>query len=85
MITTGPLVVVKTSNVSTAAAGGTVNYTITATNTGSAALSGVTISDPLGGVLDDATYNADAIATSGTVSFVSPTLSWTGNLPPAQP
>ncbi|WP_410816491.1 putative Ig domain-containing protein [Micromonospora sp. 050-3] len=80
VITTGPLVVVKTSNVNTVAAGGTVNYTISATNTGSAALSGVTITDPLGGVLDDATYNADATATSGTVTFVSPTLSWTGNL-----
>ncbi|MGC4746828.1 putative Ig domain-containing protein [Micromonospora sp. DT201] len=80
VITTGPLVVTKTSNVSTAAAGGTVNYTISATNTGSAALSGVTITDPLGEVLDDATYNADATATSGSVSFVSPTLTWTGNL-----
>ncbi|MEU8083038.1 putative Ig domain-containing protein [Micromonospora sp. NPDC049101] len=80
VITTGPLVVTKTSNVSTVAAGGTVNYTISATNTGSGALSGVTITDPLGGVLDDAVYNADATATSGTVSFVNPTLSWTGNL-----
>ncbi|GAB3938679.1 hypothetical protein GCM10027614_19210 [Micromonospora vulcania] len=80
VITTGPLVVMKTANVSTAAAGATVNYTISVTNTGTAALSGLTITDPLGGVLDDATYNADATATSGTVSFVSPTLSWTGNL-----
>ncbi|MFI6235468.1 putative Ig domain-containing protein [Micromonospora sp. NPDC050784] len=80
VITTGPLVVVKTSNVNTVAAGGTVNYTISVTNTASVALNGVTITDPLGGVLDDAVYNADATATSGTVSFVNPTLSWTGNL-----
>ncbi|MBB5476092.1 beta strand repeat-containing protein [Micromonospora parathelypteridis] len=80
VITTGPLVVTKTSNVSTVAAGGTVNYTISVTNTATVALSGVTITDPLGGVLDDAVYNADATATSGTVSFVNPTLSWTGNL-----
>ncbi|MEV4495768.1 putative Ig domain-containing protein [Micromonospora arborensis] len=80
VITTGPLVVTKTSNVNTVAAGGTVNYTISVTNTAAVALSGVTITDPLGGVLDDAVYNADAAATSGTVSFVSPTLSWTGNL-----
>ncbi|MFG1867237.1 DUF7927 domain-containing protein [Micromonospora arborensis] len=80
VITTGPLVVTKTSNVNTVAAGGTVNYTISVTNTATVALSGVTITDPLGGVLDDAVYNADATATSGTVSFVSPTLSWTGNL-----
>ncbi|MEH1167745.1 putative Ig domain-containing protein [Micromonospora sp. CPCC 205539] len=80
LITTGPLVVVKTSDVSTVAAGGTVRYTISVTNTASVALNGVTINDPLGGVLDDAVYNADATATSGTVTFVSPTLSWTGNL-----
>ncbi|MEU4338486.1 fibronectin type III domain-containing protein [Micromonospora lupini] len=80
VITTGPLVVVKTSSVTTVAAGGTVSYTISVTNTASVALNGVTIADPLGGVLDDAVYNADATATSGTVSFVNPTLSWTGNL-----
>jgi uncharacterized repeat protein (TIGR01451 family) len=31
-------------------------------------------------VLDDATYNGDAAATAGTVSFSSPNLTWTGNL-----
>ena len=31
-------------------------------------------------MLDDATYGNDAAATSGTVIFTSPTLTWTGNL-----
>ena len=33
-------------------------------------------------MLDDAAYDNDAAATSGTVSFASPDLTWTGNLAP---
>ncbi|MEV8638150.1 hypothetical protein AB0395_41505 [Streptosporangium sp. NPDC051023] len=80
VVTAGPLVIVKTANVSAAAPGGTVNYTITVNNTGASAFTGVTLTDPLAGVLDDATYNADAVATSGTVSYTSPNLTWSGNV-----
>ena len=62
--------------------GGVVSYTITVTNTGQVPYTGAALSDPLGGVLDDATYNNDAAATVGTVTFASPVLSWTGNLSP---
>ena len=31
-------------------------------------------------MLDDASYNNDASATAGSVSFASPNLTWTGNL-----
>ena len=43
---------------------------------------GGAFTDPLRGVLDDAAYNGDASATSGTVSFASPVLSWSGDLAP---
>ena len=76
----GPVTITKTANVSSVAPGGTVSSTITVTNTGTGAFNGVTLSDPLGGVLDDATYNNDAAASSGTVGYTAPTLSWTGNL-----
>ncbi|WP_157892252.1 MULTISPECIES: DUF7927 domain-containing protein [Frankia] len=76
----GPIVIVKSSNATSAAPGGVVTYTVTATNTGAAAFSGVTFTDALAGVLDDATYNADATATIGAVAFTSPNLTWTGNL-----
>ena len=33
-------------------------------------------------MLDDAAYNGDAAATTGTVSYASPVLTWTGNLAP---
>ena len=33
-------------------------------------------------MLDDAAYDGDASATTGTVTYASPTLTWTGNLTP---
>ena len=62
------------------APGATVGYTILVTNTGPTAYTGATFTDPLGGVLDDASYNANAAASSGTVSYTAPNLTWTGNL-----
>ncbi|GLZ39298.1 putative Ig domain-containing protein [Actinokineospora sp. NBRC 105648] len=76
----GPIVITKTANTSSAAVGSTVAYTITVANTGSTAFTGVTLSDPLGGVLDDATYSGNATATSGTLTYSSSTLGWTGNV-----
>ena len=49
--------------------GGTVGYTITVTNSGQTPYTGATFTDPLAGVLDDAVYNGDATATTGTVGF----------------
>jgi uncharacterized repeat protein (TIGR01451 family) len=74
------LTITKVADAATATPGDTVHYTVTVANTGQAAYSGATFTDPLSGVLDDATYNNDATATSGTVTFTNPTLSWTGNL-----
>jgi uncharacterized repeat protein (TIGR01451 family) len=74
------LTVAVTASTATAAPGGTVSYTITATNSGQTTLTGATFTDPLSDVLDDASYNGDASATAGSVSFASPNLTWTGNL-----
>ena len=74
------LTVAVTASAATAAPGGTVTYTITATNSGQTALTGATFTDGLSDVLDDASYNGDASATAGSVSFASPNLTWTGNL-----
>jgi large repetitive protein len=57
-----------------------VHYTVSVTNSGSAAYSAATFTDSLSGVLDDATYNSDASASSGSVSYTSPNLTWTGSL-----
>jgi uncharacterized repeat protein (TIGR01451 family) len=74
------LTIKQTTSVSAAAPGSVVGYTVTVTNSGSVAYSGATLTDPLTGVLDDAVYNGNAAATSGTVSYASPNLTWTGNL-----
>ena len=65
---------------STAVPGGTVHYTVSVTNSGSAAYSAATFTDSLSGVIDDATYNSDASASAGSVSYTSPNLTWTGSL-----
>ncbi|MER5319702.1 DUF7507 domain-containing protein [Streptosporangium roseum] len=80
VVTSGPLVVVKTASASSAVAGGTVGYTITVHNTGPSAFAGVTVNDALAGILDDAAYNGDAAATAGAVSFAAQTLTWTGDV-----
>ena len=74
------LTVAVSASTATVAPGGTVTYTITATNSGQTALTGATFTDPLTDVLDDASYNNDASATAGSVSFASPNLTWTGDL-----
>ncbi|GAA4552191.1 DUF7927 domain-containing protein [Amycolatopsis samaneae] len=64
--------------------GDKVTYTVTATNSGPVTVGGVRFQDELSNVLDDATYNNDQRATSGTVSYTQPTLSWVGDLAPGQ-
>ncbi|QNP74703.1 DUF11 domain-containing protein [Streptomyces roseirectus] len=70
----------KTSSAASTAPGSTVTYTITAQNTGTATYTGASWSDDLSGVLDDATYNDDASADSGSVNYTAPKLSWTGDV-----
>ena len=69
-----------TSGVTSAAPGAVVHFTVTVTNSGVVAYTGATFTDPLAGVLDDAAYGNDAAASTGSVSFASPNLTWTGNL-----
>lgn len=61
-------------------AGDTVTYTITVTQVGAAAVEGAWVEDDLSQVADDATYNDDAVASSGEVSRDGTTLRWDGDL-----
>ncbi|HZC25669.1 MAG TPA: collagen-binding domain-containing protein, partial [Actinopolymorphaceae bacterium] len=71
----------KDADMTSTAPGGRVAYTVAATNTGGSTLTGATFNDPLAGVLDDATYDNDAAATTGSVNVIGSNLSWTGDLP----
>ena len=82
-VLTPGLTIVKTASTTTPTPGLKVIYTITVTDTGQTTYSGASLSDPLGGVLDDAAYNNDASATAGTVSYAGSAVSWTGNLNPS--
>ncbi len=71
----------QTTAAPSAVAGGTVAYTITIANSGLTAYAGAAFTDPLTGVLDNATYNNNAAASAGAVSFTNPDLTWTGDVP----
>jgi uncharacterized repeat protein (TIGR01451 family) len=74
------LTIVKTSDVDTVTPGGTVEYTIVVTNSGETDYRDAVVTDSLAGLLTDAAYGGDAIASAGTVEFGSPLLTWTGDL-----
>ncbi|MFF0444986.1 hypothetical protein ACFYT4_00960 [Streptomyces sp. NPDC004609] len=73
----------KQNGPSTVKPGAVVPYTITVTNNGGAPVN-ASFTDDLSGLLDDAVFNNDATATTGSVSFSSPDLSWSGTLAPGE-
>jgi large repetitive protein len=82
LVLTPALTIAATTSTATAVAGGTEHYTITITDTGQTPYTAITVTDNLTGLLDDAAYNNDAAATAGTVSYTTPTVTWTGSLTP---
>jgi uncharacterized repeat protein (TIGR01451 family)/fimbrial isopeptide formation D2 family protein len=65
---------------STVNVGDKVVYTVTITQHGQAAIPGAVVQDDLSKVLDDASYNNDAQASSGATSLNGKALKWTGDL-----
>jgi fimbrial isopeptide formation D2 family protein/uncharacterized repeat protein (TIGR01451 family) len=72
----------KSTSPGSAAAGQTVSYTVTVTNTGSQPFTGITVTDDLEDVLDVATGPTINLPSGGTAagnaSFTSPNLTWSG-------
>jgi uncharacterized repeat protein (TIGR01451 family) len=74
------LAIVKSADATSIVAGGTVHYTIRATNTGQADYPTAQLTDPLGGVTDDAVLDGSPTATTGSVGVTGGVLTWTGAL-----
>ncbi|MFE5501355.1 CARDB domain-containing protein [Amycolatopsis japonica] len=79
---TPALRITKSAAPATVAPGGKVTYTVVVRNTGQAPYRGASITDDLTKVLDDATYNDDAVADLGTIAYTRPRLTWTGTIAP---
>ena len=79
-VLTPAMTVSKTADLDSVVVGGAVQYSIVVTNEGETPYTGVTLTDTLSGVLDDADYEENASATTGTVTYEEPTLTWTGDL-----
>ncbi|TDC50275.1 DUF11 domain-containing protein, partial [Jiangella ureilytica] len=60
--------------------GEVVTYSVLIEQHGEGAVTGAFVEDDMTEVLDDATYNDDAAATAGPVSYSEPTLRWDGDL-----
>src|SRR6202042_1205359 len=78
------LAITATADAATTSPGSDVQYTVTATNTGQAAYSETSINLDFSDVFEDATYNGDLAATSGTLTTdeAAGTGTWTGDLAP---
>jgi len=77
------LTITKEAETAEVLPGGTVTYTVTVANSGQVpylADAPATFTDDLTGVLDDATWDDDATADSGEISYAEPELTWTGAL-----
>ncbi|MFJ9448070.1 IPT/TIG domain-containing protein [Kitasatospora sp. NPDC101235] len=66
---------------STVKTGDKVTYTVTVAQKGTGEVKGATLTDDLSKVLDDAAYNGDVKATTGTADVKDGKLTWTGDLP----
>ena len=79
---TPALTIVKTADTTAAVPGQVIGYTVTVTNTGQTPYAGAAVNDSFAQMADDAAYDGDATASSGSLSFAGQVLTWTGDLAP---
>ncbi|WP_107410160.1 DUF11 domain-containing protein [Streptomyces luteocolor] len=78
------LEVTKTASPAKVKPGEKLTYTVKAKNISRLPYPGARFSDDLSGNLDDATYNEDAKASTGTVSYTKPRLGYVGDIAPGR-
>ena len=59
-----------------------VGYTLVITNSGQAPYADISVAESFAQMLDDAAYDGNAATSTGTLSYASPVLTWTGSLAP---
>ncbi|MEU7583671.1 hypothetical protein AB0B50_39540 [Streptomyces sp. NPDC041068] len=78
------LEVTKTASPAKVKPGEKLTYTVSAKNISKLPYPGAKFSDDLSGNLDDAVYNNDAKASTGTVSYTKPKIGYVGDIAPGQ-
>ena len=81
VVSAASLTFTETAASASAVAGGVVHYTVTIANSAGSPYAGASFTVPLSGVLDDATWDGNAGASSGTVTYGGSTLGWAGDVP----
>ena len=74
------LTIVNSAGVGSATPGSTVHCTVTITNTGQTPYAGISVADSLSGCWTTPFTTGTRRPAPGTVSYASPTLTWTGSL-----
>ena len=76
------LTIAQAANEPAATPGSSVQFTVTITDSGQTSYTGAVVAVSFAGMLDDGVYDGDAVATSGSLSYTAPVLTWTGSLSP---
>ena len=79
------LSIANAASTSTPVPGSVVGYTLTITDTGQTAYTGVTVTDSVAQMLDDVAYDGDAAATAGSISYAAGSSPGPVTWPPAPP
>ena len=78
------LTIAQAANVPATVPGAGVQVTLTITDSGQTSYTGASVAVSFANMTDDAVYDGDAAATTGSLSYAAPVLTWTGNLSPGQ-
>ena len=79
-VLTPGLSITNTPSTSTPQPGTVIGYTLTITDTGQTPYTAISVAESFAQMADDASYDGNAVATAGTLSYTSPVLTWTGSL-----
>ena len=83
-VLTPGLTIAQAANVPAHHAGVAGEFTVTITDSGQTSYTGAVVGRSFAGMADDGVYDGDAVATSGSLGYAAPVLTWTGSLSPGR-